>query len=207
MRAHKQKSCFKPIIVLFATLAFIVYIVSDSSMNEYIKNRALNGVKAKATQTISQTVSNVLSDSDNEYNNYCSIIYDENKNVSSIEILSLSLSQMQAELANEIQSELTKLSECELEISLGDLSGFLFLFNRGFEITVKIDSIGSVICNPISEFTQAGVNQTCHSIYFDIAVDIAVVYPFECFETTVNVRYLAAQNIIVGAVPQMFAQV
>ncbi len=207
MRAHRQKSYFKPIIAVFIVLAIIVYTVSDSRLNEYIKNRAVNGAKAKAAQTISQTVSNVLLSSGNDYDNYCSIIYDENKNVSSIEILSLNLSQMQSELASEIQSELANLSECELVISLGDLSGFLFLFNRGFEITVKIDSIGSVICNPISEFTQAGVNQTCHSIYFDIAVDIAVVYPFECFETTVNVRYLAAQNIIVGAVPQMFAQV
>lgn len=186
------------IIVVFA-------VVCMKRLDPYVENRAKYEAKNAVSGVISAAAYSVFDEQSNSYDDFAAVIYDENGRVCSIEMLTAEISKMQSLLSNEIYKELKKIEDTEIEVSIGDISGFFLLFNRGIDIKVKIDSVGSVFCDIESEFSQSGVNQTCHSIYFNISAAISVVFPFECVETTVNVKYLAAQTVIVGEVPQLYA--
>lgn len=191
--------------LVFVLLVAVICTICQQNISPYIENRAEYGAQNAACAIIGKTVYSVLENGNNNYDDFATVIYDESGKVCSVEILSGNLSKMQSQISSEIYYALKEIEDSEISVSLGDISGFFMLFGRGIDIDVKIDSVGSVFCDVESEFTQAGVNQTCHSIYFDISVDITVIFPFECVETSVCARYLAAQTVIVGNVPQLYA--
>lgn len=172
----------------------------------YIEARAVHKAKSTVSNVIFQTAYTVFGENGGSYNDFATVIYDENSQLNSIELLGGNISKMQSLLSCRIYDELQKLEGTQITVSLGDISGFYLLSGKGIDVNIIIDSVGSVLCNVESDFSDSGINQTCHSIYFDIQVEICLVFPLKCIKTNVDVRYLAAQTVIVGDVPQMNIQ-
>ena len=56
----------------------------------------------------------------------------------------------------------------------------------------------------LSEFVQAGINQTNHKIYVNLTATINVVLPVANKQIVSNTQLLICENIIVGKIPEVY---
>lgn len=204
---RKRKVEKNPLMrILALALAISLVFSCVNRLYPYIQDCATHKAKSVISNVIFQTAYTVFDDNAISYGNFADIVYNESSYICSIEMKSSSISKIQSLLSCRIYDELEKLEGTIINISLGDISGFYLLHGKGIDMDVKIDSVDCVLCNIESDFSEAGVNQTCHSIYFDISVEICLIFPLKCIKTNIDVRYLAAQTVIVGDVPQVNIQ-
>ena len=87
---------------------------------------------------------------------------------------------------------------------LGSALGMTIFAGSGPGIPVSIVPIGSIKTNFETEFEACGINQTRHKVYLTVTASIRIVIPTGAKTTEVTVNMLAAESIIVGAVPEGF---
>ena len=58
----------------------------------------------------------------------------------------------------------------------------------------------------VSDFSQAGINQTLHKLTMTVSVDVAVLVLGETSSFTINSEVVVAETVIVGDVPETFLQ-
>ena len=111
---------------------------------------------------------------------------------------------------NHLKSEILqliyqKISRINGGISTGTLM-FPGLFSgRGPEISLRVHAVQSVNAVFLSEFTQAGINQTLHRLKLNVQVEGSVLVMGKSYPYTVSDCVLIAETVIVGNVPHTYS--
>lgn len=140
---------------------------------------------------------------------YDRIVYFEKDLNGKITALKTNMSEanrLRTEILNLINEEILALDSADIGIPLGSLFLPEFLSGKGPVIPVRILSIRNSDAKFVSEFSQAGINQTLHRLNMEITVDVAVLVLGETNSYTVSSQVVVAETIIVGDVPQTFLQ-
>lgn len=111
---------------------------------------------------------------------------------------------LRAQLLDAALGALDGLGELELSIPLGTILGWDLLSGRGPGIKVKSLYTGTASAEFENQFSTAGINQTCHQIYFQLHADITVLLPGRQYRTQVTSRVCIAETVIVGKVPETY---
>lgn len=111
---------------------------------------------------------------------------------------------LRAQLLDAALAALDALGELEISIPLGTILGWDLLSGRGPSIKVKVLYTGTASAELENQFSTAGINQTCHQIFFQIHADITVLLPGRQCRTQVTSRVCVAETVIVGNVPETF---
>ena len=82
--------------------------------------------------------------------------------------------------------------------------GSKLLAHYGPEINLILLPVGTVEVTPRDSFQEAGINQTRHKIYLDLASKIKVVIPFISSTVDIELQVPVADAIIVGEVPETY---
>ena len=104
------------------------------------------------------------------------------------------------------QQNLSKMSEGGVEVPLGAFTGVEAWAGFGPKIGVKIIPISNVACRFVSEFVEAGINQTKHSIYLEIVADISIVMPSGTSNFSSLTEVLVCESVLLGKVPDTYLQ-
>jgi sporulation protein YunB len=89
-------------------------------------------------------------------------------------------------------------------ISLGSIIGGMLLSGRGPELPIKIQSITNVRTQFTNEFSDAGINQTRHTLSLIISAHLDVLVPGNETAADISTKVAVAETIIVGAVPNIY---
>lgn len=111
---------------------------------------------------------------------------------------------LRAQLLDAALAALDGLGELEISIPLGTILGWDLLSGRGPGIKVKTLYTGTASAEFENQFSTAGINQTCHQIFFQIHADITVLLPGRQCRTQVTSRVCIAETVIVGKVPETY---
>jgi len=117
------------------------------------------------------------------------------------------INQIAAAAAHAIGDALQQLGGVELPVPLGQLTGLDLLAGAGPAVPVRIVPIGSVVVEPRSDFTSAGINVIHHRLYVHVRVDMKVVAPYIDADFPVAQDIVLANHIIPGRVPHVFVGV
>ena len=99
---------------------------------------------------------------------------------------------------------LSSVSDSDLAIPIGTLSGSPLLAGRGPELHVRMQSVGSASARFHNTFSAAGINQTRHQIILEVDVDMSILLPMIETATRVSNEISVGETVIVGGVPQTF---
>ena len=91
-------------------------------------------------------------------------------------------------------------------VPVGSLTGVGLFNGRGFPVPVKLQLEGSAVVEFSTEFTGAGLNQTCHRLV--MTVQARACSPSRRFETSVEAEAstVLAETMVVGQVPKLNIQ-
>ena len=129
------------------------------------------------------------------------ITADENGKAVSIESLTGNINKVQSDLVLRISGELSENKNIKVKIPVGSLTDSYLLAGKGFSVPLNICSAGNVDVKLKSEFTSAGINQTCHRISAVVSTEINSSIPLYSFSSEAEFEFLIAENVLVGGVP------
>jgi len=206
MRNRKQCKKRKSIIIIPVLLIFI--IIAFFLIHSIEKNIAPSAVrqgeyysKLTANKIINQAVADYLSENNYQYSDFSAVIYDEQGRAVSIEALTYNINKVQSDLVLKISDEFSESKNIKTKIPVGSLTDSYLLAGKGFSVPLNICPAGNVDVKLKSDFTSAGINQTCHRISAVVNVEINSSIPLYSFSLSAEFEFLIAENVIVGGVP------
>ena len=207
---QKNVRRLKPGIFRIA-VALTLFVVAFIFCTVYFRNNivptvmgsAIAEVRAMCTNSVNLAVTAVVGGG-LEYDDLFSVVKNEEGDIEMVQANSPEINMIAREIANLAQANLDELGLKEISIPIGTFTGLALLMGLGPDVTISVMPIGSALCDFVSYFTSAGINQTLHKIYIDVHATINIVTPIDEPTITVKAEVLVAENLIVGNVPQFY---
>ncbi len=208
MRRYRRPSRLKTAVfrvtcVLIAALT--VFLLLDARIRPLVKNTAIVQAQSYAALAAGERIPQILQQTGSDYDSLVNIQRDAHGNIVSIETDAIQLSLLKSQINSAVAAKLSGLSSKQLGIPIGSLTGLALLNGRGPKLNVILSITGSAQTQLVSSFDSAGVNQTRHRIFLKTTVTMLIVFPTSTQTAAYTYEMLAAETVIVGTVPTMYA--
>lgn len=196
-------------IRLIAAALFVagLGLVTDLCFRPIIESVNYNECHAAVSDVINKSIAAELEHGDISYDKLAVLTRDESGSVCSIESDTVNINRLKNNIASRLEEALAELGSIEIKIPVGTLTGIQLLHGRGFEVGMTVNPQGYAQTSIISEFTEAGLNQTRHRIIIQITAVADAVIPGYSSRVTVTTAVVAAETIIVGKIPDAYTHV
>lgn len=152
----------------------------------------------------------VLAELENEGADYTKLVTlttNADGEVISLESNVMNINKLKTRIAQRLEREIERLSEVDIQIPIGTLLGIQLLHGKGFSVGMTVQPMGFATASIISEFSDAGLNQTLHRIVIEIKADVDAIIPGFSTRVPVKTTIVAAETVIVGRVPNAYTHV
>lgn len=183
--------------------AFVITVVSIY----FSSDRIVVSLAEKTFDSIISSASyhavDIIVEEKYRYSDLVDIKTDSSGNVGMIITDSYAVNKLAATAAIKAYDYLSEKIEKGVEVPLGAFTGIRLLSGFGAKVRMKVISVASVKCDFVSEFAQAGINQTRHSLYLNINCVVNVVTKTKTKKINDKITVLVFDNLIVGKVPNV----
>ena len=162
----------------------------------------INMAKSIATQISNEQATLVMKNY--KYDDLSTAIRDEQGQIKMIKMNIIAVNEITSDVAIKIQEELNNYQKGEFYIKLGTFTGTKILSGRGPNVPIKMATVGNVETNLVSEFSEAGINQTLHKIYLNVNCKVTILTPYDTIEENIVNQVLLAEAVIIGEVPDTY---
>ncbi|MEG2711516.1 MAG: sporulation protein YunB, partial [Clostridia bacterium] len=154
------KIYYKIIIAVFVVVLF--FTVCIYYVTKKIEPTVLAFCDAKAKSMALKVTNDVVNEHVKEikYKEIVNLVSNEDGKLVSVKTDVLTMNELSSEISLEIQKQLNNLDNGQILISIGSMTGNKLLYDVGPKFHVNVYPVGNVSVNFISEFSDAGINQT-----------------------------------------------
>ena len=192
--------------MLIICLMFIgVLIYFQRNVTKVLISISEATIRSITTVAVNDAIYYTLNDT-MRYEDLITIERDESGCVTSITTDSLKINRIARDTAYLSQENLNKMSAEGILVPIGALTGIEALAGFGQKINIKIIPISNVECRFVSKFTDAGINQTKHSLYLEIVSDISIIMPSKSTNLASTTEVLVCESVIAGKIPDVYLQ-
>ena len=200
-RARRRRRARR--LVLLLLLLGVCLLLMERNFRPMVLALAQARSSALATKVLSRAVTEALGDGVT-YDDLMHVRMDEKGQVALLSANTLRMNQLADRAGAAAQRMLEQMSTERVTVPLGAALGWTLLAGSGPGVPVSIVPVGSVTTDFRTEFEACGINQTRHKVYLTLTASIRIVIPTGTKTSEVTVNMLAAESIIVGAVPEGF---
>ena len=176
-------------------------IVGAGHLRSILGSLAVTRVSNMVNRLVAEAVSSAVDSGEIQYKDLISLEKNDTGGVAALVSNMAEFNRLQATITQDILARLGEMSDIELQIPLGTLSGSAFLAGRGPGLSVRMQSTGSCSARFENQFSHAGINQTTHQILLCIDVSVSILLPGFRTSTDVSNSFAVAETVIVGEVP------
>lgn len=185
-------------------LALLIIALLERRLRPIVETVARTQAQNVISQAVEQEIFEDLTRRQIDYSDFVTIQRGED---GAIRALTTNMAQMnlfRSQLTARLLEVLEEIDVSQIQIPLGSLIDLDVLWGRGQSLGVHAMRVGTVSAEFSSQFAQAGINQTRHSIFLEIHVPLTLILPGGQVETTVETRLCVAETVIVGQVPDTY---
>ena len=195
----RQKA--KLICFFLSVLLITLTLVGTSHLRALLGNLAATRVSNLVGRVVMEAVSDAINGGEIQYNSLISLEKDAEGGIVALQSNMAEFNRLQSAITKDILDRLGQVSEMDLTIPLGTLTGSALLVGRGPSLSVRMQSLGSCSAHFENQFDQAGINQTTHRILLCVDVSMSILLPGFRTSTQVSNAFSVAETVIVGDVP------
>lgn len=193
------------LICFFLSVALLsLTIVGTNHLRSLLGNLAVTRVSNMVGRVVMEAVSDAVNSGEIQYNDLISLEKDADGGIAALQSNMAEFNRLQSAITKDILDRLGQVSEMDLTIPLGTLTGSALLVGRGPSLSVRMQSLGSCSAHFENQFDQAGINQTTHRIILCVEVNMSILLPGFQTSTQVNASFSVAETVIVGDVPESY---
>ncbi len=200
-KRSKRKKLFVALLIIGAIIAAVCIFIK-SNVNPMIVTISNERIRALTTDAVSSSVLDVMSE--NSSVEYLKVTRDDKQNIKSVDMNTAAINDLAQKITLSAQKRINEIGNDGIKIPVGSLSGVTLFTGLGPDINIKIYLVGSTQTQIISMFTSAGINQTLHRLYINIAGSVAVAGPGLPSTIKTSTQVLMSEMIIVGEVPPTY---
>lgn len=190
------------LICFFLSVALLsLTIVGTNHLRSLLGNLAVTRVSNMVGRVVMEAVSDAVNSGEIQYNDLISLEKDTDGGIAALQSNMAEFNRLQSAITKDILDRLGQVSEMDLTIPLGTLTGSALLVGRGPSLSVRMQSLGSCSAHFENQFDQAGINQTTHRILLCVDVSMSILLPGFRTSTQVSNAFSVAETVIVGDVP------
>lgn len=209
MKFRYKKSILTAIRAWLCLVLIFLIIIGFSSYKilPVIKRYAESVAETVMLDSANQAVINVLKEQDITYDEIARLSRDSNGAVQSLEIDVDKINSFKSRISNEISKIVASREDFKMSIPIGSFFDTPYTAGLGPAIPFKMKMTSTSFVDFTHEFRAAGINQVLHLIHVKIKVRGSFVNAWYRGGVTVETTAIAAQTVIVGAVPEAFTNV
>lgn len=205
MRRRRYRARAVIAFLLAGVLLIVGAVAVDARLRPLVQNYGMMSARRSAMLAVHRGVERALAESDTAYASFVTVVRDDGQ-VTSLETNVTAVNRLKAAVSNAVMQELTAYEKQTISIPLGNLLGGSFFTGRGPFLPITVHTSGTVIATLTGEFTDAGINQTNHTLYLDMQVLMTAALPLERVSVDLTTRFPVCDTVIVGTVPQTVLQ-
>ena len=193
------------LLVLFTATA-VAFLMLRSRYREVIRDLAETQVKNTTSDLTNDAIAKQIADGIIQYDRIVYFEKDLDGRITALKTNMSEVNRLKTDILNIINDEILALDTSDIGIPLGSLFLPELLSGKGPAIPVHILSIRNSDASFVSDFQQAGINQTLHQLTMEVSVDVAVLVLGDTSSFTITSEVVVAETVIVGDVPDTFLQ-
>ena len=182
-------------------------VIMDLSFRPIIETVNAYECHEMVSRVINDAVLAELENEDADYSKLVTLTTNADGEVISLESNVMNINKLKTRIAQRLEREIERLSEIDIQIPIGTLLGIQLLHGKGFSVGMTVQPMGFATASIISEFSEAGLNQTLHRIVIEIKADVDAIIPGFSTRVPVKTTIVAAETVIVGRVPNAYTHV
>lgn len=194
----------KLVCLLLAFLLTVLAIVATTHLRALLGNLAATRVSNLVGRVVMEAVSDAINGGEIQYNSLISLEKDAEGHITALQSNMAEFNRLQSAITQDVLGRLGEVSDMDLSIPAGTLTGSALLVGRGPSITIRMQSVGSCSAHFENQFDQAGINQTTHRILLCVDVSMSILLPGFRTSTQVSNSFSVAETVIVGNVPDSY---
>lgn len=186
----------------------MLLILADGVVRSVISDYPMNVSAGIITKMMDKAMDTALSDTNISPSTVDNVVYDKNGKILSIETDTTKLIKVKTEFTKAFTSLMNEQgSIVKISVPLGTLIGHEYTIGRGPKISFNLQFNCTVNAELKSKFSDAGVNNTLHTMELQVTNYIYVIIPWGHNSQTVNTKYIISETVIVGDVPEAFTNI
>ena len=182
-------------------------VIMDLSFRPIIETVNAYECHEMVSRVINDAVLAELENEDADYSKLVNLTTNADGEVISLESNVMNINKLKTRIVQRLEREIERLPEVDIQIPIGTLLGIQLLHGKGFSIGMTVQPMGFATASIISEFSEAGLNQTIHRIVIEIKADVDAIIPGFSTRVPVKTTIVAAETVIVGRVPNAYTHV
>ena len=194
-------------VIIISVILSSAAVYVDIRLREVAKNFAKSAVKTALINATNSACERVMRDTDITYDQLAVISRNEQGLATSVEINTISANYLKSLLTNAIAKELASIPSVSFSIPIGTAFGIHYSYFDIPKINYTVHITTTVGSDFESAFYSAGINQVLHQILLTVNMESDLAMKRSNTETLTSIRFLVAQTVIVGAVPDAFTEV
>ncbi len=194
-------------LIAIALIMLGLFFIADLSFRPIVETVNRYQCHAAVSSIINEAVVAEIERGGMDYSALVTLSTNNDGEVVSIESNVMNINKLKTEVADRVEREIERLDALDIEIPIGTLLGIQLLHGKGFNVGMSVKPFGYATTSVISEFTEAGINQTLHRILIEINADVDAVIPGVSTRVPVSTTIVAAETVIVGRVPDAYTHV
>lgn len=194
-------------VIITVLLIVGIFIAGILLITENMQSAMLAIAEARIKSVTTRAMNDAILACMDENGKYSDIIqvYEDGSNVYLLQANTRNMNILATDCSLFAQERIAELGEQGISVALGTITGIPFLSGKGPSIRVSFTPVGSVQSGFNSEFTSAGINQTLYRVNLTLTASVKLVMPGISETVKVYAEAAIAETILVGDVPQTYA--
>ena len=190
--------------LLAALCLMTLLIVFAFHLKTLLGGLAVTRVSNSVNRLVTEAVNDAVNSGEIQYDELITFQKDTSGRITAFQSNMAAFNRLQADITGDVLQRLAEVSDTELSIPLGTLTGSALLAGRGPRFRVRMQSVGSCSAHFENAFEHAGINQTTHSILLYVDVSVSILLPGFNTSAKVSNTFSVAETVIVGDVPDTY---
>lgn len=198
--------CILNLVISVLVIAAMLFLMLRSRYRDVIQDLAEIQVKNATSDLTNDAIAKQIADGVIQYDRIVYFEKDLDGRITALKTNISEVNRLKTDILNIINDEILTMDTADLGVPLGSLFLPELLSGKGPAIPVHILSIRNSDATFLSNFSQAGINQTLHQLTMLVSVDVAILILGQTDTFTVASEVVVAETVIVGEVPSTYLQ-
>lgn len=192
-------------LLIFSFILFTFIKIYNDGFKPILNEIASYRAEQLSVLAVNRGIIEVLSDTEIRYEDIVTITRKEDGTLTSLTVNLFKINELKSRFTVAINKIINEKESAKIYIPFGNITGVELFSGMGPVIPVELRQSGSTLIDFENTFTDAGVNQTRHTVLLKITSKISMLMPNNLYGGTETVTSVPiAESIIVGDVPDNF---
>ncbi len=197
---------------IFRTIVYLIFVSVCAFLicNFQIHPFASALVRAKAQNEITDEINSAIEDAVREINcTYADMItvhYADGGRAAALSVDTVTVNLLRAAILRKALATLEYSEKHDITIPLGTMLGELSS-GKGPNIPITVIIADALQCSVVTDFYEAGINQTLHTVSLRLKVSCKALLPVGSCTFDVTAECPIGQTILIGEVPEAYTKI